>query len=1064
MLKGDLLTYWPREQDVIACIKTDAEASDKSVLLAVHQPMRFERQMIGGELGTVDMCDEHELLRKFLSTNLPDGRVIVPIVGSSGIGKSHVIRWLDAQIRRLPGSEQRLIIRIPKGMSLKGVLGILLKDLPGSSYDRYRAELVRAQEELEPEEAAGLLCEMLAHTITEMGVEARARLLKNPGDRVAQECDAFCRADMLPALLRNQLLRDQHFVRTRDGRPGVVKRLVEQLTEDRDASADDDRQHQFTAADLLVADTLDRDALGRSEAKALSQLERDDRRSAAARILNDALDDAKQRLLRLDPTVSELFDSVREELLKEQRELVLLVEDFAVLSGLQKQLLQVIIKEAFRDGRQVLCTMRTALAYTTGYMNTATVLTRANVEYRIPDEPGTEEEILSRIERLVGAYLNAARFGQDSLEQAYRGGNPAAENLQDWIPTFSSRVEPEARSTLDAFGASLDGYELFPFNAAAIRELSREGCSPAGRLVYNPRFVIQNVINKVLDHRVLFEESQFPPASFGSQGRPLPARVAEEVRRRVPLAAFERYLRFLVYWGGFPGTAAEINQIEPRTFTAFGLDGLTLSKDSTQPERPTPATRTTTPPHVTTQQQSERTHDVDPLEVKWEGILENWRAGSTIPQADANQLRKWIAEALKGFVEWDWDLHRTRRDASLDSWFSWIYIPHAAGNEGRTADDALIAVCSDADLSDQAKSASVHSALMAIIRFHAIQKGNWDYPNAEEDLPKYGAFLDRMADRARAFVRRRYFRADWDPIPALVEGLLIGARALGIESAARDRDHAALLDAMFAVAPEVVPVNPGTTRDIEAANWLEFTETLRRCRRTGEKESRDQPSWQGHLLNLIGARQGQADMVHAIDVMRLKSAIDKTVAAWELSETLPNPSGVAEFSSVRTSYSELKRLSSAVAKAQRRLLRWRGQTLDWFGEGFDKEATVREAKETIETAKAAGLTTGMDTKLVLQLLEEFRNTKVMAALEDVGKIAEGAPRGLVLTVLGRGYEPVVRLCEELQLKLDESLRAVDAKLASESLTYGVDPFAEAVSSLSGELQVTRQQLESAELQ
>ena len=30
--------------------------------------------------------------------------------------------------------------------------------------------------------------------------------------------------------------------------------------------------------------------------------------------------------------------------------------------------------------------MRTALAYTTGYMDTATVLTRANVEFRIPDE------------------------------------------------------------------------------------------------------------------------------------------------------------------------------------------------------------------------------------------------------------------------------------------------------------------------------------------------------------------------------------------------------------------------------------------------------------------------------------------------------------------------------------------------------------------------------------------------------------------------------------------------------------------------------------------------------
>jgi hypothetical protein len=1061
MLRNDLLGYWPREEDVVACIKTDAEASDKAVLLAVHQPMRFERQVIGGELGTVDTCDEHELLRKFLSTNLPDGRVIVPIVGSSGIGKSHVIRWLDAQIRRLPGSERRVIIRIPKGMSLKGVLGILLKDLPGPAYDRFRNELLRAQEELEPEEAAGLLCEMLAHTITEMGVESRARLLKNPADKNAQECDAFCRADMLPALLRNQLLRDQHFVRTRDGRPGVIKRLVEQLTEDRDASADDDRQHLFTADDLLFDEALDRDALGRIEARALSQLEREDRRSAAARILNDALDDAKQRLLRLDPTVSELFDAVREELLKEQHELVLLVEDFAVLSGLQKQLLQVIIKEAFRDGRQVLCTMRTALAYTTGYMNTATVLTRANVEYRIPDEPGTEEEILARIERLVGAYLNAARFGQDSLKRAYRTSGQAAEDLHGWIPSFSSHVEPEARSTLDAFGTSVDGYELFPFNGPAIRELSREGCSPAGRLVYNPRFVIQNVINKVLDYRVLFEKDEFPPASFGAQGRPLPSRIAEEVRRRVPLAAFERYLRFLVYWGGFPGTATEINQIEPRVFTAFGLDRLTLSKDSSQAERPT-ATKTPPPPPGTSPGQSERARQLDPLETRWEAILEHWRGGATISQADANQLRKWIAEALKGFVEWDWDLHRTRRDAGLDSWFNWIYIPHSAGGEGRTAEDAMIAVCSDVDLTDQAKSAGIHSALMAIIRFHAVQKGSWDYANAEDDLPKYGAFLSKLAERARAFVQRRYFRADWNPIPALVEGLLIGSRALGIDTAGRDRDHAALIDAMFAIASDPAPANSATGGDPEAASWVEFTNTLRRCRRLGEKELRDELSWQGHLLNLIGARQGQADMVHAIDVMRLKSAIDKVVGTWEFSETLPNPSGVPDFSSVRTTYSELKKLSTAVTKAQRRLVRWRDQTLTWLGEGFDKEAMVREAKETVESARAAGLTIGMDTKLVFQLLEDFRNTKVVPALDDLGKIVDGAPRGVVLTVLGRDHESVVRLCDELQLKLDEILRSVEAKLASESLTYGTDPFAEAVSSLSNELVETGRELEKVD--
>src|SRR5882762_9788859 len=119
MLRGDLLTYWPRQEDVSACVKTDAEASSEAVSLAVHQPMHFERRVIGREAGSLPPSDENELLGLFLTKNLPDGRVIVPIVGNSGTGKSHVIRWLDAQIRRVEGHERRVVIRIPKGTSLK---------------------------------------------------------------------------------------------------------------------------------------------------------------------------------------------------------------------------------------------------------------------------------------------------------------------------------------------------------------------------------------------------------------------------------------------------------------------------------------------------------------------------------------------------------------------------------------------------------------------------------------------------------------------------------------------------------------------------------------------------------------------------------------------------------------------------------------------------------------------------------------------------------------------------------------------------------------------------------
>ena len=168
-------------------------------------------------------------------------------------------------------------------------------------------------------------------------------------------------------------------------------------------------------------------------------MDREDRRALATRVLNAALDDAKQRLHGLDQTVSICSMPSESDCSWRAENWCCSWRDFAVLSGLQKQLLQVIIKEAFRDGRQVLCTLRTALAYTDGYMDTATVLTRASI---VPDTGrarGMRTKSSRRIERLVGAYLNAARLGQTSLEAALGARSDAGTN-RDWMPRFAADV------------------------------------------------------------------------------------------------------------------------------------------------------------------------------------------------------------------------------------------------------------------------------------------------------------------------------------------------------------------------------------------------------------------------------------------------------------------------------------------------------------------------------------------------------------------------------------------------------------------------------------------------
>ena len=84
------------------------------------------------------------------------------------------------------------------------------------------------------------------------------------------------------------------------------------------------------------------------------------------------------------------------------------------------------------------------------------------------------------------------------------------------------------------------------------------------------------------------------------------------------------------------------------------------------------------------------------------------------------------------------------------------------------------------------------------------------------------------------------------------------------------------------------------------------------------------------------------------------------------------------------------------------------------------------------------------------------------ALDDVEKLEGSTSRGLVLTVLGRGHEPVARFCQAFQQRITSFVGAVEDNLASEAIRYGEDPVAEALASLKAELQDLSTVLEGVE--
>lgn len=1029
-----LLTLWPNEQNVAACIKHEAETVDEAVLLAIHQPMAFRRLDVGAGQSDGNPESEQHLLAEFMTEHLPEGRLILPIVGSSGVGKSHVIRWIDAQLRRRPDWKRRHIIRIPKGMSLKGVLTLLLKDLDGAAYDRFREALIGAREQLEPRLAARHLLLNLRHRLEQEAEAAALRIREGrslPDDKRMKD---YGDPQALPMLLGDSALEAEHWLGRGDGRKGVIAQLAEHVTEG-SVGHEDTRKHEFIREDLQLSDALV-ESLNRSSQRfyrGLMGTARGDRIADAISVLNRVLDAAKQDLLQLGESLTDLFRDVRAQLHKDRQELVLLVEDFAVLSGMQGALLQVMITEAYRDGEQVLCTMRTALAYTEGYANVPeTVLTRARSRWLIEDVPGDDNRIIDRVTRLVGAYLNAARLGQEALRAAYRG----AAARTDWI-TVAGRDEfdDETEALLEAFGYSEDGYPLFPFNRGAIRQLCLQGSLRANQLVFNPRNVINNVLGRVLPHRDLFAKGRFPPLELGSESL-RSAEVINAASRRVPRAEQERYYRLLALWGDQPTLPAEAAAMASGLYIAFGLTPIAWG---VAPERRPEAT-----PEVGGDSGKEKVSAegprIDPRERPWRDALEAWARGKTLPQLEARKLRGAVVEALLEWIPWNGLLHKTRYDS--EDLKSHVYLPNAQGQGTVSKDQSMVVAFEDAAMRDTTSAAQVVRTLMAFVRLHELHK-DWTYPEAEQDYALYTAFLDRHAEATQRWLRARYLHfTEADTVPALTEALFIGAKALGVEGADSNRSGSRL-SALFAEATPPTEV-PSSEWDYCLQRFSQNREALR-----------------GLLLDQIGARQGRTGQVLAVDAARLDPHIRQAADSSQLSTKLPMVSLVQKTQDLRAHITAHNELIGALPRALRRerddLLTWFEAAVAWFGEDPDKAALLTLMRDTLTQAKA-NLPRNYDYEGLRRRVTSLNDLALKETLATCSRLKDNDVVGDTVAVLARRPGPVVRATRELMRDFERFLGDYerDAKAAIQGL--GEDALQEQAHAIRGELTALNERL------
>lgn len=735
-----IMNYWPSLEHIEQCIRNEAEELQDDVLLAVHEPMVLTRRDVNNNQAVLR---DEDLFTQLLTTERA-----IPLIGRSGMGKSHLVRWLDCRLKSHLHAKGELakweIVRIPKNASLRQVLLLILKNLHGDFFDDVRKSVDDVAEQHSAKDLADLMLTMMSHQLESMYNEAMklGQEYESQGKEIPTEIGN--RLDAINEEVSNgigKLITDPKF-KEDILQPGhCIYRRASRMSDGLKDGDEDHDNYELVPDDLFFQKNIDDLSSPAREYIRHSRIDEEGNERAriqAVSVLNEAMHAALKSLFSKLFTFNggnfqELFQQIRSELLAQDRRLVILVEDMAAISAIEDVLIDSLIQEGMRDGVKTLCPVHSVIAVTDNYpgykRRQETLMTRAGYEWSIEstDRDNNEERIVS----LCGRYLNAARHGASALKQS------RAEGLADWPPIWNDDGAPE---WLADFGTTdKQQVPLFPFNRNAIRALANKNCrDSSGQLAFNPRIVINRILLDILrDCRVEAEHGAFPPPNFAGiiTDPEIQHKINQLTTSRTSSAA-----SLAALWGYGSHSWEEIcQQLPSGVAEAFGLSELAKCLNGKLPGgggiTPPPVLPPIIPPKPP---------------VKEPGLpfvkhLKAWVNDQAIlPQDVARDLRAGLNNCYELYAQVEFSSMAER--PSLIERIPLISLPLAASDPS----NAIVKFYDVKDLNDPLRRVEIYNVSLAILRiqhYTNISVG-FSYPEAMEDYAHYENFVSWWVPQA----------------------------------------------------------------------------------------------------------------------------------------------------------------------------------------------------------------------------------------------------------------------------------------------------------------------------
>ncbi|MCK9871170.1 ATP-binding protein [Nocardiopsis dassonvillei] len=818
-------------------INTEAVSPSPAVFLATHTPLRIRRSRIHGRslTPTDTVVNEEAVLKDFLTRRSDTGTLLMPVVGDSGSGKSHLVRWVREKI---PTSDKHHVIYLEKARtSLKAVIEELLQGIEDESLTNLR-NTIRSFSEGTDETA---LARRLVNALNE------ALAGTTPKDTSSREARVLTGPKGLATILQDPNIQE-HLL----GSGKFIPLLAQQLLNDRKEGSQE-RPPGFTVDDLpLSLKDVDKTAAAASRKIFNLMLARQNLQTAAVDLLNQHLETAVRNVSNLGSgRLHEAMLQVRKAYARQGKEIILLVEDFALIQGVQRELLDAVTEAAHREGNLRFAPIRTLMAVTTGYFHDLpeTAMSRVSAAttgyvYDLDVTFSQENNGTEPISSFVGRYLNAARIGHLELERLGQGNVP---NKCDTC-AFKDQCHEE-------FGATEEGHGLYPLNRQSLMRMVHSVAPENQPWAFVPRTVLGSVVRPLLtEHAKEISEGLFPSDRFkerfqrksaDSLDTPLSSSTVAEVERLDNLDP-ERRKIVLEFWGNSPN---DPHDISPGILTAFSLLPLPEGERSTRPK----PQKTDTPASSPTPDQPPQKNDLPKgLRTRIEAV-ENWQGrDQVLPQTIARDIRIMVAESVIRRYSWQSPPMRELSKGSISK--TWPNNSTTVSIEGAGAENLSGAESAPIRFARNATNSLFFQSLLQL-------KEGKGHPRAE-DVRRLARTAERYSKDLTKALQHSRQTTDADLVLGLRASLLgaaLGGRAWP------GMDESELLSASLDDGQDWTRGDS----DVRTSSWSQILERHLKARE----------ELIGTLRSSLGIGQGTGE-VRLIDAARALPLLQKAASVW----------------------------------------------------------------------------------------------------------------------------------------------------------------------------------------